>query len=99
MSPLPFDLLADLEPVGAVCSQPQMIVGKKAFAGERPAGLVAWLKANPGKASAGSAGTGSAPHVCGLLFQAETGTQLPLRAVSRRRAGDAGPGRRARSTC
>jgi len=33
------------------------------------ASVIAWLKANPDKASAGTAGVGSPQHVSGLLFQ------------------------------
>jgi tripartite-type tricarboxylate transporter receptor subunit TctC len=38
--------------------------------------LIAWLKANPNKASQGTAGAGSAAHVSGAYFQAATGTQF-----------------------
>jgi tripartite-type tricarboxylate transporter receptor subunit TctC len=39
-------------------------------------GLIAWLKANPGKASAGTAGVGATDHVGGALFQTVTGTRF-----------------------
>ena len=38
--------------------------------------LIAWLRANPDKALAGTAGVGSPQHVFGLLFQKETGTRF-----------------------
>jgi tripartite-type tricarboxylate transporter receptor subunit TctC len=38
--------------------------------------FIAWLKANPGKASAGTAGVGSPGHVFGVLFQNVTDTRL-----------------------
>ena len=38
--------------------------------------LIAWLKANPGKASQGNPGTGSLGQVIGALFQKATGTQF-----------------------
>src|SRR5260221_3560377 len=38
--------------------------------------LIAWLKANPGAATVGNAGSGSISHVCGLLFQEATGTRV-----------------------
>ena len=38
--------------------------------------LIAWLKANPGKVSQGSGGTGSAAHIQGVFFQMETGTRF-----------------------
>lgn len=40
--------------------------------------LVAWLKANPGKATDGHAGIGSIGHVVGVFFQKETGTRFEL---------------------
>jgi tripartite-type tricarboxylate transporter receptor subunit TctC len=46
--------------------------------------LVAWLKANPDKASAGTAGVGTAGHIAGVLFQQETHTRfqfVPYRGV------------------
>ena len=44
------------------------------------------------KGDAGTAGVGSPPHIGGVLFQNCTGA-APVRALPRRRAGDAGPGR------
>ena len=40
--------------------------------------LIAWLKANPDRASAGNAGAGSATHVASIFFQRETGTRFQL---------------------
>ena len=39
-------------------------------------GLIAWLKANPDVATAGTAGAGSPQHVMGVLFQNTTGTHF-----------------------
>src|SRR5262249_24269955 len=39
-------------------------------------GLVAWLKANPDKASAGTAGVGNVTHIVGVLFRNVTGTRF-----------------------
>ena len=50
-------------------------------------GLVAWLKANPGKATAGNAGVGSPEHVGALLLQNSTGASL--QSVPYRGAGPA----------
>jgi tripartite-type tricarboxylate transporter receptor subunit TctC len=38
--------------------------------------LIAWLKANPGKAAQGSGGAGSAAHIHGVFLQQRTGTQF-----------------------
>src|SRR5579864_8890814 len=55
---LPFDLLKDLEPVILIGSEPLMLAAKKDFPADDLKGLIAWLKANPGKASVGIAGVG-----------------------------------------
>ena len=38
--------------------------------------LVDWLKANPDKATQGTAGTGGASHLAGVFFQKATGTRF-----------------------
>src|SRR5260221_12747473 len=38
--------------------------------------MIAWLKANPDKASAATVGAGSAAHVSGAYFQRVTGTSF-----------------------
>jgi len=38
--------------------------------------LIAWLKANPNRASAGTAGVGSGGHLAGILFQSITDTRF-----------------------
>ncbi len=40
--------------------------------------MIAWLKANPDKASLGTAGDGSPSHIAGVLFQNVTGTRFQL---------------------
>ena len=49
--------------------------------------LIAWLKANPDKATQGTAGAGSASHVSGVYFQKHTGTRFQF--VPYRGAGPA----------
>jgi tripartite-type tricarboxylate transporter receptor subunit TctC len=73
---LPFDLLRDLEPVILIGSEPLLIVGKKAFPADDLKGMIAWLKANPDKASVGIAGVGATGHLTGISFQKETGTNF-----------------------
>src|ERR1700737_1079367 len=73
---LQFDLLNDLEPIILIGSEPLLIVGKKSLPAEDLKGLIAWLKANPDKASVGIAGVGATGHLTGILFQKETGTKF-----------------------
>jgi tripartite-type tricarboxylate transporter receptor subunit TctC len=73
---LQFDLLTDLEPVIQIGSEPLLIVGKKSLPADDLKGLIAYLKANPDKASVGIAGVGAAGHLTGISFQKETGTKF-----------------------
>jgi tripartite-type tricarboxylate transporter receptor subunit TctC len=74
--PLTYDLLKDFEPVALVASNPQLIVAKNAMPAKDLKELIAWLLANPGKASQGTAGAGSPAHVSGIYFQNTTGTRF-----------------------
>jgi tripartite-type tricarboxylate transporter receptor subunit TctC len=74
--PIKYDLLKDFEPVSLLTFAPMLIVGKNDLPAKDAKELIAWLKANPGKASAASVGAGSAAHVCGLYFQDKTGTRF-----------------------
>ena len=71
---LPFDLMKDLEPIILIGSEPLLIVGKKSLPADDLKGLIAWLKANPGKASVGIAGVGATGQLTGIALQKETGT-------------------------
>jgi tripartite-type tricarboxylate transporter receptor subunit TctC len=73
---LQFDLLKDLEPVIEIGSEPLLIVGKKSLPADDLKGLIAWLKANPDKASVGIAGVGATGHLTGISFQNATGTKF-----------------------
>ena len=71
---LQYDVVKDFEPIALLASNPQLIVGKKATPAKDLKELIAWLKANPGKATQGTAGVGSPSHVSGAYFQRATGT-------------------------
>jgi tripartite-type tricarboxylate transporter receptor subunit TctC len=73
---LQFDLLKDLEPVIYIGSEPLLIAGRKSFPADDLKGLIAWLSANPDKASAGIAGVGAAGHLAGISFQKQTATRF-----------------------
>jgi tripartite-type tricarboxylate transporter receptor subunit TctC len=74
--PLQYDVLRDLEPVGMICANPLMIVARPSFPAKDLKELIAWLKANPDKASVGTAGVGSGTHMGGVYFQSATGTKV-----------------------
>jgi tripartite-type tricarboxylate transporter receptor subunit TctC len=73
---LPYDLLNDLEPVALLATNPQLIVTKNSVPARDLKQLIGWLKQNAGKATAGTAGAGSASHVGGIFFQSLTGTRF-----------------------
>jgi tripartite-type tricarboxylate transporter receptor subunit TctC len=82
---LPYDLVKDFEPIGLLSRNPLMIIGRKSLPPNDLAGLVAWLKANPEKATQGNPTAGG--HVAGAYFQKETGTHFTF--VPYRGAGPA----------
>jgi tripartite-type tricarboxylate transporter receptor subunit TctC len=76
--PLQYDVLNDFEPISLITTLPLLIVAKKAVPATNLKELIAWLKANPDKASAGTAGAGTPQHVAGVYFQNMTGTRFPF---------------------
>jgi tripartite-type tricarboxylate transporter receptor subunit TctC len=74
--PLQYDVLRDLEPVGMICANPLLIVARASFPAKDLRELIAWLRANPDKASVGTAGVGSGSHMGGVYFQSATGTKV-----------------------
>jgi tripartite-type tricarboxylate transporter receptor subunit TctC len=75
---LNYDVVADFEPIALVADTPWLICGKKGLPANDLKGLIAWLKANPDKASSGTAGPGSPSHIGAILFQNLTGTRFQL---------------------
>jgi tripartite-type tricarboxylate transporter receptor subunit TctC len=71
---LQYDVVKDFEPIALLASNPQLIVAKKATPAKDLREFIAWLKANPGKATQGSAGIGSPAHVSGAYFQSASAT-------------------------
>src|SRR5262249_9010472 len=73
---LQYDVLNDFEPIALLTNNSSLIVAKKTMPAHDLKGLIAWLKANPDTASAGTAGVGSPQHVFGISFQNATGTRF-----------------------
>ena len=84
---LPYDLQKDFEPISLLATELDLIVARKELPANTLGEFVAWLKANAGKASAGTSGVGGPSHVAALLFQKEIGAHFPL--VPYRGAGPA----------
>src|SRR5258707_1893433 len=84
---LKYDGLGDFDPVGLIGNGPQLIIGRPTLPAQKLNELIGWLKDNPGKATAGTAGPGSGSHVAGVFFQNQTGTSFSF--VPYRGAGPA----------
>ena len=74
--PVSWNPVDNLEAVIRLPVSSLMIVGKEALPAKNAKELIAWLKANPDKASAASVGAGSGAHICGLYFGEKTETKF-----------------------
>jgi tripartite-type tricarboxylate transporter receptor subunit TctC len=74
--PLMHDVLKDFEPISLIATNSYLVVAKHAVPANDLKSFIAWLKANPDKASEGTAGPGSPQHVGGVFFQQATGTRF-----------------------
>ncbi len=73
---LGYDLVTDLDPVVLLPSNPMIIVSKNAVPAKSLTELLAWLKARPTPATAGTAGAGSGSHIAALYFESVSGIKL-----------------------
>ena len=73
---LPYDVQTDFVPVALDQIFCSILVVNKDLPANNLQEFIAWLKANPDKASAGSSGIGSLGHLAGILFQNLTGTHF-----------------------
>lgn len=73
---LTYDVINDFAPISPLAKFPQVLVGRKAMPANNLTELIAWLKANRNKASAGIF-TAALRLLC-AFFQKESGTQLTL---------------------
>jgi len=80
---MPYDPLKDFAPVAQVGVTPCVLAVHPSLPVNDVKGLVALLKANPGKYSYGSSGMGSILHLCGEQFKTAAGglqaTHVPYR--------------------
>jgi tripartite-type tricarboxylate transporter receptor subunit TctC len=70
---LPYDV-REMAPVALLTITPQLIIARKDFPAKDVKELVAWLKANPDKATAATVGAAGGAQVSAVYFQKETGT-------------------------
>ena len=82
---LPYDPIKDFTPVGMIGGTPNVLVVNAALPVKSVAEFVAYLRANPGKLSYGSAGQGSLTHLTMELFKQSSGgfmVHLPYRGIA-----------------
>ncbi|MBX9842885.1 MAG: hypothetical protein K2Z80_13860 [Xanthobacteraceae bacterium] len=73
---MPFKLDQDFVPVVKIATSPNVLVVNPNLPVKTVAELVAYLKANPGKATFSSGGFGTPAHLIGELFKLSTGVQV-----------------------
>ena len=74
--PVDYDLLKDFAPIARIADAPLWLVARKDFPAKDLKEALAWLKANPGKATMATVGVGSGSHLCGIYLQNETGIRV-----------------------
>ena len=75
---VPYDVLADFEPVALISSSALMMVGRADLPAANLRELIQSLKASPQPASFATVGVGSPGHVWGHQFEALTGIRVQL---------------------
>jgi tripartite-type tricarboxylate transporter receptor subunit TctC len=73
---LPFDLQRDIAPVSGLIDYPMVMVAHPSVPAKTVAELIVHAKANPGKVTMASFGTGSASHLAGELFKLMAGVDM-----------------------
>jgi tripartite-type tricarboxylate transporter receptor subunit TctC len=75
---LAYDSIKDFEPVGLVADLPMVFVSKKDLPVKSFKELIDYVRANKDKVNYGHARTGSASHLCGLLFSSAIKTKITM---------------------
>ena len=73
---LPYDPVRDIAPISMVGEAGYLITLNPSVPAKTTTELIAYAKANPGKITYGSSGTGSTSHLAGELFDLLAGTQM-----------------------
>jgi tripartite-type tricarboxylate transporter receptor subunit TctC len=76
--PIQVDILKDMEPISLLPIAPLSIAAHRSVPASNLPELIAWLKANPGTATAGTVGSGSPSYISSLHFQKVTDTRIQL---------------------
>jgi tripartite-type tricarboxylate transporter receptor subunit TctC len=84
-SSLTYDPITDFAPVSLLCIYPNLMVVPNSSPAKSVMEFVAYAKANSGKTTFASSGTGTSTHLSGELFKRMTGiemTHVPYRGVA-----------------
>jgi tripartite-type tricarboxylate transporter receptor subunit TctC len=73
---LNFVFLRDVAPVASTIRQPQVMLASPSLTAKTVPELITYAKANPGKITMASAGTGSSGHLAGELFKMMAGVNM-----------------------
>ncbi len=73
---LSFNLVRDIAPVACLIRGPFVMVVRSSFPAKTVPEFIAYAKANPGKISFASGGTGFAAHIAGEMFKQMAGVDL-----------------------
>jgi tripartite-type tricarboxylate transporter receptor subunit TctC len=73
---LSFNFIRDIAPIASIAETPFVMVVNPSFSARTVPEFIALAKANPGKMSMASAGSGTPPHVAGELFKMMAGIDL-----------------------
>ena len=73
---LKYDVVSDFDHLGRITDVPMTLVSKAGLPPKDIAEIIAWMKANQGKATYGHAGIGSASHLCMLILMKELGIKM-----------------------
>jgi len=73
---LNFNFIRDIAPVGSVFRGPYVMVVNPSVPARSVPEFIAYAKANPGKLTMASSGTGAVPHVAGELFKMMAGIDM-----------------------
>jgi tripartite-type tricarboxylate transporter receptor subunit TctC len=75
---LDYDVVKDFAPITLCADAPLVLLAKKSAPASDLRGYIAWLKANPDKASMATVGIGSPGQLLGFLMQKDTGARFTL---------------------
>jgi len=78
IQPVQFDVLKDLDPVGMICTNPQLLIAKMATPSKNLQEFMEYVKANEGKVTAGTGGAGTPAHLSAVYFRQKTGANFEI---------------------